>query len=229
MACGLIGMASRCCRVWATLYHAPDWFLRGLPATPLDGELFMDRKAFQKTIANVRRQDKSDAWKQIRYLIFDAPSHDGTFEERLQSLKALAGASLCHAASAYALHGHRASQGGIGARGSRWVVKGLMLRKPGSEICGGPVFDALLKVKSFKDDEAEVIGHLAGTGRHNGRMGALQVRLADGTEFAIGTGFSDKEREAPPPIGSTVTFKYQELTDGGVPRFPAFKAVREDV
>ena len=55
------------------IYHAPDWFLKGLPATPLDGELFLGRKSFQKTIAVVRRQDKSDAWKAIRYLIFDAP------------------------------------------------------------------------------------------------------------------------------------------------------------
>jgi len=71
------------------VYHAPDWFLRGLPATALDGELFLDRKSFQRTIAIVRRQDKTDLWKQIRYLVFDAPAHGGKFEERLESLKAL--------------------------------------------------------------------------------------------------------------------------------------------
>jgi DNA ligase-1 len=30
----------------------------------------------------------------------------------------------------------------------------------------------------------------------------------------------------PPPVGSTITFRYQELTDGGVPRFPSFVGVR---
>src|SRR5678810_378996 len=40
------------------LYHAPAWFLEGLPSTPLDGELWLDRKAFQRTISVVRRQDK---------------------------------------------------------------------------------------------------------------------------------------------------------------------------
>ena len=45
---------------------------------PLDGELFLDRKSFQKTIAIVRRQDKSDLWKKIRYLIFDAPVQGGS-------------------------------------------------------------------------------------------------------------------------------------------------------
>ncbi|HJZ90046.1 MAG TPA: WGR domain-containing protein, partial [Gemmataceae bacterium] len=44
----------------------------------------------------------------------------------------------------------------------------------------------------------------------------------------VGTGFSDKQREAPPPIGSIITFRYQELSDAGVPRFPSFVGVRID-
>jgi DNA ligase-1 len=59
-------------------------------------------------------------------------------------------------------------------------------------------------------------------------MGALLVELADGTRFAIGTGFSDAERESPPAIGDIVTFRYQELSDGGVPRFPSYVGVRID-
>jgi DNA ligase-1 len=38
----------------------------------------------------------------------------------------------------------------------------------------------------------------------------------------VGTGFSDAMRANPPAIGSTITFRYQELTDAGVPRFPSF-------
>ena len=55
------------------------------------------------------------------------------------------------------------------------------------------------------------------------------MRLPDGTDFAIGTGFSDRERENPPAIGATVTFRYQELSDAGVPRFPSWVGVRLDV
>src|SRR6478609_1670460 len=69
--------------------HAPDYFLDGLPKHPLDGELFLNRKSFQKTVAIVRRQDKSDHWRQIKFLIFDAPAHGGAFEERVQLLTAL--------------------------------------------------------------------------------------------------------------------------------------------
>ena len=71
------------------------------------------------------------------------------------------------------------------------------------------------------DAEAVVVGHEPGKGKHTGRLGALVCRMGN-TVFKIGAGFTDAEREAPPPQGSTVTFKYQELTAKGVPRFPTF-------
>ena len=49
------------------------------------------------------------------------------------------------------------------------------------------------------------------------------------TPYKVGTGFKDHEREAPPPVGSVVTVSYFELTNAGVPRFPAYGRVRPDV
>ncbi len=83
-------------------------------------------------------------------------------------------------------------------------------------------------MKSFRDAEARVLGHSQGAGRHKGRLGALEVELPDGTRFSVGTGFSDAERKSPPPIGSIITFRYQELSTDGVPRFPSYVGVRED-
>ena len=103
-----------------------------------------------------------------------------------------------------------------------------MLRRPGSRYEVGRS-TTLLKVKSFRDAEARVRGHQPGAGRHKGRLGALLVELPDGTRFAVGTGFSDAERRAPPAIGTVITFRYQELSDGGVPRFPSYVGVRDDV
>jgi DNA ligase-1 len=74
-----------------------------------------------------------------------------------------------------------------------------------------------------------VIEHVAGLGRHKGRLGALVIELPNGTTFNVGTGFSDAEREAPPPVGTVITFRYQELSDGGVPRFPSFVGQRIDM
>jgi DNA ligase 1 len=102
-----------------------------------------------------------------------------------------------------------------------------MLRQPESRYEVGRSL-TLLKVKNFRDAEARVLEQLKGAGRHKGRLGALLVELADGTRFSVGTGFSDAEREAPPPVGSVITFRYQELSEGGVPRFPSFVRVRGD-
>ena len=74
-----------------------------------------------------------------------------------------------------------------------------------------------------------MIGHTAGAGKHKGRVGALQVRLKNGIEFSVGTGLSDKERSSPPAVGSLITFRYQELSDAGVPRFPSYVGVRSDL
>src|SRR5437588_429569 len=63
--------------------HAPDWFCAGLPKEPLDGEFWIDRKKFQRTVGIVRRHDKTDLWKEVRFLIFDAPAATGGFEDRL--------------------------------------------------------------------------------------------------------------------------------------------------
>jgi DNA ligase-1 len=106
--------------------------------------------------------------------------------------------------------------------------EGLMLREPGSRYAAGRS-STLLKIKRFQDAEARVVEHLPGAGRHKGRLGALSVELPDGTQFSVGTGFSDVQRQDPPPIGSLITFRYQELSDRGVPRFPSFVRVRRDV
>ena len=211
------------------LYHAPDWFLAGLPSVPLDGELWIGRKKFQRTVGIVRRQDKSDFWKEVRFLVFDAPAANGGFEERLAYLKD----TLARGAAEFVRqHPHERCKSLEALRTELARIEslggeGLMLRQPGSKYVAGRS-TTLLKVKTFHDAEAVVVGQQAGAGRHQGRMGALLARLPDGTDFAIGTGFSDRERENPPPIGATVTFRYQELSDAGVPRFPSWVGIRLD-
>jgi DNA ligase-1 len=103
-----------------------------------------------------------------------------------------------------------------------------MLRRPNSKYEIGRSM-SLLKVKTFHDSEARVIGHAPGTGKHKGRLGALICELPDGISFNCGTGFSDAERENPPAVGAVITFRYQELSNDGVPRFPSYVGERIDV
>jgi DNA ligase-1 len=211
-------------------FHAPDWFIDKLPRVALDGELWGGRKQFQKTVGVVRRQDKSEHWKAISYVVFDAPSLNEPFETRIEFVETY----LAKAQSPYATaHKHERCKGVDHlkdelARVEALGGEGLMLRRPGSKYEAGRS-SSLLKVKSFRDAEAKIVAHEPGTGRHKGRLGSLRVQMPDGTEFSVGTGFSDKEREDPPPIGAIITYRYQELSEAGVPRFPSYVGVRDDV
>src|SRR5262249_34052460 len=137
------------------VFHAPDWFTAGLPAAPLDGELWIGRKKFQRTVSVVRRQDKSDHWKEVKFLVFDAPAHGGAFEARLAFVDECVGRSGLPYAAAHAhescvdLKHLRAELGRVEAAGG----EGLMLRRPGSRYESGRSA-TLLKVKRFHDAEA---------------------------------------------------------------------------
>ena len=213
-----------------TKFHTPDWFTSGLPSEPLDGELWIGRKLFQKTVGIVKRQDRSDHWREVNLRIFDAPGASGGFEQRL----AFAGKIVKACAMGHVqLHEHQPCKGIDHLRKELSRVEGLggeglMLRQPGSAYEAGRSL-TLLKVKTFHDAEARVICHQPGRGKHKGKLGALLVELQDGTGFSLGTGFSDAERVDPPPVGSMVTFRYQELTDAGVPRFPSFLRIYEEI
>jgi DNA ligase 1 len=204
-------------------YHAPSFFVEGLPDIPLDGELWAGRKKFQRTVSIARRQDKSDHWKELRYVVFDAPAMDAPFEDRLRFVEdRLRSGPPPHAQP----HAHVVCNGIAHLKAELARVEslggeGLMLRQPGSKYEVGRS-TTLLKVKTFHDAEARVVAHAAGEGRHKGRVGALVVEMANGTRFSVGTGLSDEDRRHPPPVGQLITYRYQELSDGGVPRFPSY-------
>ena len=207
------------------VYHAPAWYIAALPKTPLDGELWLDRKAFQRTVSIVRRHDEPDGWRAITFRVFDAPAIAMPFEVRLAFLRDMLSDSSAHVQMLAQTRciGRDHLQEEL-ARIESLGGEGLMLRQPASPYEAGRS-NTLLKVKSFHDAEARVVEHVAGRGRHKGRLGALRVMLPNGVCFSVGSGLSDAQREVPPPIGATITFRYQELTDGGVPRFPTFVRV----
>ena len=209
---------------------APEWFTRGYPDQAMEGELWMGRGRFAEVSAAVRRlRPQAQEWRQIRLMLFDLPESRQPFAVRVQEMRALVVAS-----SSYTLemitqtpatdHDRLMQQlDKVMARGG----EGLMLHH-GDSVYHAGRSDAVLKVKSYQDAEARVIGHVGGQGKFAGMLGALQVETDDGRRFRLGTGFSDAERRDPPPIGSTVTFKYYGLTATGLPRFASFLRVRED-
>jgi DNA ligase-1 len=187
----------------------------------------LGRKRFQQTVSIVRRQDAHDLWMALSFVVFDAPAEDGGFESRMAILQLIMEENQPPYAK---LHRHWKCRGRAHMQEELDRIEelggeGLMLRQFGSTYEAGRSA-TLLKVKHFHDAEAVVVGHETGSGRHRGRLGALLVQMADGTRFAVGTGLSDAERDTPPVIGSVINFKYQELSEAGVPRFPTYGGIR---
>jgi DNA ligase-1 len=211
------------------IVHAPDWFVAGWPSVPLDGELWIGRGAFEALSSIVRDVRPSDRdWRQVRFMVFDLPAYPGSFTQRLAALRQLVAAQpspwlrlapQIKVADQAALH---AELDDVIARGG----EGLMLHRGGSPYRGGRS-DDLLKLKPYRDAEAQVVGVLPGHGKYQGMLGALLVQRPDGVRFRLGSGFTDAERRRPPPIGTWVTYRYQGLTDNGIPRFARFVRVYE--
>ncbi|RYF82271.1 MAG: DNA ligase [Comamonadaceae bacterium] len=210
---------------------APAWFTADWPAQPLDGELWGGRGQFELTVSTVRRQQPEDKdWREIRFMVFDLPAHAGTFDERLKALQRLLPLPAAPwlvlvpqqpATTHTALMALRDKTLKLGG-------EGLMLHR-GASLYRAERSGDLLKVKPHQDAEAVVIRHIAGQGRNAGRLGALQVRAPDGRRFRLGSGFTDAQRRNPPPIGATVTYRYDGLTASGLPRFARFVRERKDL
>ena len=82
---------------------------------------------------------------------------------------------------------------------------------------------SILKVKTFKDGEAQIIGLIkAPTGQFAGLIGAFQVRNKEGVVFKVGSGLNLDDRRHPPKVGTWITYKYQGLSESGKPRFPTY-------
>jgi len=215
-------------------FHAPESFKHSLPkGIVLDGELWLGRGRFQEASGIARKQEPNEAeWAQMQYVVFDAPNFPGVFEKRMEYLQGLHAGSVrrtpkiswrvleqvrCHGREHldFMLTDVESMKG-----------EGLILRQFGS-LYVADRSSTCLKVKTFTDGEAVVIGYQPGRGKHKGRMGACVVQMADGKTFEVGGGFTDRERESPPALGAKITYKHQGFTNKGLPRIATFVAVRD--
>lgn len=209
---------------------APAWFLEKLPATPLDGELWLARGKFDELSGIVRKEAAVDEeWRKLSYLVFELPNAKGTFAERYARIKEIV--QQANWPQLKAVEQYRVANRAELKRKLDEVVKaggeGLMLHQADANYITGRS-DVLLKLKPLRDTEAVVVAHIPGKGKYTGMMGALQMKTPEGRLFKLGTGFTDEQRKNPPPIGSTVTYTYRDLTKTGLPRFASFLRVREE-
>ena len=214
---------------------APGWFTAGLPQTAMDGELWAGHGQFAKAVSTVRQQTPNDeAWRAMRFMVFDLPAQGGTFTERIPALNGLISQidqRWVQRVAQFKVANHPALQALL-LKTVKAGGEGLVLHR-GASLYKGQRSDDLLKFKTHDDSEARVVAHMPGRGKYAGKLGALLVEMpaADGRpgqRFKLGTGFSDGQRLDPPPVGSLVTYRFRGLNDSGIPRFASFMRVRLD-
>jgi DNA ligase-1 len=121
----------------------------------------------------------------------------------------------------------------------RWVsegYEGVMLRSF-NQVYDWKRSDALVKYKSFKEEDLEIIDVVEGKGKYQGMLGAFLCRgkvEGHNVETECGSGFNDEQRQEfwknrKKMIGTKIEVKYQGLSDDKSSlRFPIFRKTKED-
>ena len=243
---------SRLNRVFPNLEHIErdlQTFFAYLPAeSELDGELYTHAMSFQELTSAVKTvKTKHPRLEEVQYYIFDILV-EGPYETRYSL--------LINAYQRYLEDGHQnrffqfvpvelASNDAeiieyhrqyVEAGYEGLIVRKLALENPTSKDLEESAYHPgrssnLLKYKEFQDEEATVIGVDKATGSEEGAA-MLMVRDSRNNEFLIRMrGPVERRRNwyehQDLILGASVTIRYQELTDKGVPRFPVGIAVRD--
>ncbi|OSQ24540.1 DNA ligase [Campylobacter concisus] len=218
--------------------NAPLSFTKNFPNFALDGELYANELKFEEIQATVMdKLPDEKAWSRLKFHIFDVPEAKGGLLDRIEVLakflknepnqnliiikqiKVRDNAQFLKFADEIILNGG----------------EGAVVREPNAPYERKRSKNAL-KFKKFKDAECEVIAVNKGSGKYANLAGSLTCKAIGGkdgeakagTIFKIGSGLSDEQRTNPPKIGSIITYKFQNLTANGKPRFPIFLRARED-
>ena len=178
---------------------APASFVKTLPREAVDGELWLGRGRFDELSAIVRKAEPREIeWARVRYMGFEMPGASGRFAERAALQRKL---------------NETVAGGG----------EGLMLHLASAPMLSGRS-EVLMKLKPRLDAEAVVVGHRRGTGKYGRQVGAFEVVAPDGRRFLVGSGLTDALRRDPRPVGSSITYRYRDLTPTGLPRLPRSKS-----
>lgn len=208
--------------------NPPDYFVKNFPPFAIDGELFSERGKFEE-ISSIVRSGEPKGWYKLKLYVFDVPNAKGNLFERLDFLRR-------HLSRYPTPHIEIIEQLPIQDKAHlerfyRSVLvqggEGVVVRNPNAAYIQGRSAQ-ILKMKPVLDEECTVVAHHKGKGKYADKLGAVTCENRHG-RFRIGSGFKDKERENPPPIGTVITYKYRGLTESGKPRFATFWRIRTDM
>lgn len=214
--------------------------LRGIPdGAFLDGELYSDTLTFQEVVGLVRRETlkpgDEDKLKQISFRLYDMLDPDDRkagFQKRYDGLKKILGSNppknliltenfeLNDKADVKKYHDQFVDEG----------YEGIMIRNKDGEYGINKRSKHLQKFKEFFDQEFEIVGYEEGKGNAEGTVIWICITENGDLFSAQPTGTVAERTEyfknGDDYIGATLTVRYFEMTDDGIPRFPKGVAIR---
>jgi|TARA_R110002110_G_scaffold150598_6_gene342694 DNA ligase-1 len=207
----------------------------------LDGELYSDTLTFQEVVGLVRRETLNagdeDKLKQISYRLYDIydPANPSKgFADRYNILVLLA-QQFSNKPNLILTENIRLENPSDVEKYHEEFVKegyeGIMVRNNSGEYGLNRRSKNLQKYKKFFDQEFEIVGYYEGTGNDRGTV-IWECMTEDGQIFKARPKGTREQRTlwfdtADSYIGSTLTVRYFEMTDDGVPRFPVGLAIRD--
>lgn len=233
------------------LYRICKKLLKKIPGClRLDGELIVDGRSFQDTAKAVRcsKNKNEDEDLVTMYNIFDfIPVKDKyTYVERLEMIRTAY--EECVGTDVFETHKGNPRCRGVVVLGyiklkyteeittyltifENLGFEGAMLRNLDMKYVFGRTKE-LLKVKNFFDDEAVVMEVLEGKGQLEKAAAKFKVKHRTGMIFKVTMSATLEEkrewfRNPETVVGKEVTYKYQEESNDGVPRFGIGLAIRD--
>jgi DNA ligase-1 len=202
----------------------------------LDGELYSNTLNFQQFVGLVRKKKHNDAEKQllrqVKFHVYDCVN-DKPFSERNEAINELFSKRL-YAFSEPLLTEECKSKEDLKKFHDKYVAdgkEGLIIRNKDGLYQLAARSKDLQKYKEFEDAEYKVTGFTDGEGSEKGLVIWI-CETSAGKSFHVrprGTHEARAEifNEAKDYVGKSLTVRYQELTEEGIPRFPVGIAFRD--
>lgn len=205
----------------------PHYFVKHFPPFAIDGELFTERNQFEN-ISSIVRSQKDKGWEKMKLYVFDVPDAQGDLFERLAVLENYLRqhpTPYIQIIEQIPVQNAQQVQDFLHQVESR-LGEGVVLRNPQAPY-ENKRSTQILKLKTESDEECQVIAHHKGKGQFENMLGSITCENHRG-RFKIGSGFNLAERNNPPPIGATISYKYRGLTNSGKPRFATYWRERKE-
>jgi DNA ligase-1 len=195
----------------------------------LDGELWFGYNGFQEIVSAIDMEHENLQW-----LLFDMPSAEGGYADRLKMLKTLVQTETTYPISVIEQFQVQSEKEldllyeTICKKNEK--VEGIVIRPANMPYEWETRTLNFMKRKPFQDAEAQVLCHLVTEkGKMNnveGYVSSLECQLMEsGKTFRL----SLRTNKGVPMVGAIVTVQYQNLTKDGVPRFASLKGVRSEM